>query len=65
MPQEFALQFWNEAKTTNAGLVLEAISLLLGSKGAGVGYNAALSCLRNMNICAFCSSGKATPLQGC
>ncbi|KAH9975184.1 p115 like vesicle tethering protein [Russula compacta] len=35
-PQEFALQFWNESKTTNAGLILEAIGLLLGSKGAGL-----------------------------
>jgi hypothetical protein len=42
-PQEFALQFWNEDKTTNAGLVVEAIGLLLGSKGAGVGYSAGLS----------------------
>jgi hypothetical protein len=39
-PQEFALQFWNEDKTTNAGLVVEAIGLLLGSKGAGVGFTA-------------------------
>ncbi|KAH9956427.1 p115 like vesicle tethering protein [Russula dissimulans] len=36
VPQEFALQFWNEDKTTNAGLILEAIGLLLGSKGAGL-----------------------------
>ena len=37
------MQFWNEDKTTNTGLILEAISLLLGSKGAGVGfYDAAL-----------------------
>ena len=43
VPQEFALQFWNEDKTTNTGLILEVISLLLGSKGAGVGYNPALS----------------------
>jgi intracellular protein transport protein USO1 len=43
VPQEFALQFWNEDKTINAGLILEAIGLLLGPKGAGVGYNAALS----------------------
>ncbi|KAI9441770.1 p115 like vesicle tethering protein [Lactarius indigo] len=37
VPQEFALQFWNDDKATNAGLILEAIGLLLGSKGAG-GY---------------------------
>jgi hypothetical protein len=42
-PQEFALQFWNGDKTTNAGLILEAIGLLLGLKGAGVGCNATLS----------------------
>jgi hypothetical protein len=42
VPQEFALQFWNEDKTTNVGLILEAISLLLGSKGAGVGHNTRL-----------------------
>ncbi|KAF8504874.1 p115 like vesicle tethering protein [Russula emetica] len=36
VPQEFALQFWNEDKATNAGLILEAIGLLLGSKGAGL-----------------------------
>ena len=42
VPQEFALQFWNEDKATNAGLILEAIGLLLGHKGAGVSYNAAL-----------------------
>jgi hypothetical protein len=41
--QEFALQFWNEDKTTNAGLILEAIGLLLGSKGAGVRFSASLS----------------------
>ena len=43
VPQEFALQFWNADKTTNAGLILEAIGLLLGPKGAGVCYKAALS----------------------
>ena len=37
VPQEFALQFWNDEKATNAGFILEAIGLLLGSKGAGVG----------------------------
>ncbi|KAH8980775.1 p115 like vesicle tethering protein [Lactarius hatsudake] len=36
VPQEFALQFWNNDKATNAGLILEAIGLLLGSKGAGL-----------------------------
>ncbi|KAN0137791.1 Uso1 / p115 like vesicle tethering protein, head region domain containing protein [Lactarius tabidus] len=36
VPQEFALQFWNDEKATNAGLILEAIGLLLGSKGAGL-----------------------------
>nr|KAH9976319.1 p115 like vesicle tethering protein [Lactifluus volemus] len=36
VPQEFALQFWNEEKATNAGLILESIGLLLGSKGAGL-----------------------------
>ena len=40
--QDFVLQFWNEDKATNAGLILEAIGLLLGPKGAGVSYNAAL-----------------------
>jgi hypothetical protein len=39
VPQEFALQFWNEEKTTNAGLILETIGLLLGFKGAGVGHS--------------------------
>jgi len=34
VPQEFALQFWNEDKTTIAGLILEAIGLLLRPKGA-------------------------------
>ena len=43
VPQQFALQFWNEDKTTNVGLVLEAIGLLLGSKGAGVGYTTDIS----------------------
>jgi len=52
VPQEFALQFWNEDKTTNAALVLEAIGLLLGSKGAGVGYYAVLSCAQNILIYA-------------
>ncbi|KAI0264148.1 p115 like vesicle tethering protein [Gloeopeniophorella convolvens] len=36
VPQEFALQFWNEDKTINAGLILECIGMLLGSKGAGL-----------------------------
>ncbi|KAI0302467.1 p115 like vesicle tethering protein [Multifurca ochricompacta] len=36
VPQEFALQFWSEDKAINAGLILEAIGLLLGSKGAGL-----------------------------
>jgi intracellular protein transport protein USO1 len=40
VPQGFALQFWNEEKATNAGLILESIGLLLGSKGAGVGHGA-------------------------
>jgi len=60
VPQEFALQFWNEDKATNAGLILEAIGLLLGSKGAGVGYSAALLKIRNVNTCSFCSSERAT-----
>ena len=42
VPQDFVLQFWNEDKATNAGLIPEAIGLLLGPKGAGVSYNAAL-----------------------
>jgi hypothetical protein len=63
VPQEFALQFWNEDKTTNAGLILEAIGLLLGSKGAGVGYGAAFLYMRDMNICASYSSGRGTPSQ--
>jgi hypothetical protein len=41
--QQFALQFWNEEKTINAGLIIEAIGLLLGSKGAGVGYSTDLA----------------------
>ncbi|KAH9990188.1 hypothetical protein BJV77DRAFT_963542 [Russula vinacea] len=36
VPQDFVLQFWNEDKATNAGLILEAIGLLLGPKGAGL-----------------------------
>ncbi|KAI0061957.1 hypothetical protein BV25DRAFT_1826249 [Artomyces pyxidatus] len=36
VPQEFALQFWNDSKTKCAALVLEAIGMLLGSKGTGL-----------------------------
>jgi len=50
VPQEFSLQFWNEDKTTNAGLVLEAIGLLLGSKGAGVGFTADPSYVENKQV---------------
>lgn len=64
VPQEFALQFWNEDKTINVGLILEAVGLLLGPKGAGVSHIAALL-KRNINICAFFSSERATRLQDC
>lgn len=53
MPQEFALQFWNEDKTTNAGLVLEAIGLLLGSKGAGVSFTADLCSVEDKQMRPF------------
>ena len=36
-PQEFALQFWEPQKTTNAGLVLRALGMLVGTKGGNVG----------------------------
>ncbi|KAI0048589.1 hypothetical protein FA95DRAFT_1654923 [Auriscalpium vulgare] len=36
VPQEFALQFWNSSKAQAAALVLEAIGILLGSKGTGL-----------------------------
>jgi len=62
VPQEFALQFWNEDKTTNVGLVLEAIGLLLGSKGAGVGYTANISYVEHIK-CVFCSSERDMPSQ--
>jgi hypothetical protein len=65
VPQEFALQFWNEDKTTNAGLILEAIGLLLGSKGAGVGYNATLLKTLSVNLCSFRSSERATLSLDC
>lgn len=51
LPQEFALQFWNDDKATNAGLILEAIGLLLGSKGAGVGNNYIFLWRRIIDVC--------------
>ena len=35
-PQEFALQFWDEPKSTNAALVIEIMGILVGSKGGNV-----------------------------
>ena len=58
VPQEFALQFWNDEKATNAGLILEAIGLLLGSKGAGVGDNQVSSLERVMDVCTFSAASR-------
>jgi intracellular protein transport protein USO1 len=35
-PQEFALQFWDSQKQSNAGLVVGIIGMLVGSKGSSV-----------------------------
>lgn len=35
-PQDFALQFWDEQKATNAALLLEIMGILVGSKGGNV-----------------------------
>lgn len=35
-PQEFALQFWNQQKTSNASLVIGIMGMLIGSKGSSV-----------------------------
>ena len=35
-PQEFALQFWNDQKASNASLVLGIMGMLIGSKGSSV-----------------------------
>lgn len=37
-PQEFALQFWDDPKLTNALAVVAIIGLLVGSKGSGVRF---------------------------
>ncbi|KAF7782771.1 hypothetical protein Agabi119p4_2147 [Agaricus bisporus var. burnettii] len=34
-PQEFALQFWDEQKAINAGLVVGILGMLIGSKSSG------------------------------
>ena len=66
LPQEFALQFWNDDKATNAGLILEAIGLLLGSKGAGVGNKLYFSLEAGYRcMYSLCSSERATLSQDC
>jgi len=35
-PQEFALQFWNQQKFSNASLVIGIMGMLIGSKGSSV-----------------------------
>ena len=65
VPQEFALQFWNDVKSTNAGLILEAIGLLLGSKGAGVRNNYVLSLDASYGCIFLCSSERATLSRDC
>ena len=36
VPQEFALQFWDQHKMTNSSLVLSIIGIFAGSKGSNV-----------------------------
>lgn len=36
VPQEFALQFWDAQKVKNAGLVVDILGMLVGSKGSNV-----------------------------
>ncbi|KAJ3514491.1 hypothetical protein NLJ89_g2351 [Agrocybe chaxingu] len=38
-PQEFALQFWDDQKTANTGLIVGIIGMLVASKGYGVQEN--------------------------
>ena len=35
-PQDFALQFWDQQKTTNVSLVVGIMGMLVGAKGGGV-----------------------------
>lgn len=46
VPQEFALQFWNEQKATNASLVVGILGMLVGSKGG----NVSISRESNLNL---------------
>ena len=36
VPQEFALQFWDEQKATNTSIVIDIMGILVGSKGGNV-----------------------------
>lgn len=42
-PQEFALQFWDEQKAINAGLVIGILGMLIGNKSSGVSASAFLN----------------------
>jgi intracellular protein transport protein USO1 len=47
-PQEFALQFWDDQKVSNASLVVGMMGMLISSKGS------------NVSICGAESSGLMT-----
>jgi hypothetical protein len=43
-PQEFALQFWDDQKAVNAGLVIGILGMLIGSKSSAVSLLLSESC---------------------
>ncbi|KAG6918883.1 hypothetical protein DXG01_010947 [Tephrocybe rancida] len=59
-PQEFALQFWDKQKQTNASLVIGIIGMLVGSKGSSVQEATAFTrCLVEIAL----ASNAPTPLK--
>jgi hypothetical protein len=68
-PQEFALQFWDNQKQSNAVLVVGIMGMLVGSKGSGVSDRnilASLELTRTLGSRSFCiyevSRGDGTSL---
>lgn len=59
-PQEFALQFWNQQKTSNASLVIGIMGMLIGSKGSSSqGTQVFVRCLIELAL----ASNAPTPLK--
>ncbi|KAG6856748.1 hypothetical protein H0H87_001092 [Tephrocybe sp. NHM501043] len=59
-PQEFALQFWDKPKQTNASLIIGVLGMLVGSKGGSAQESSAFTrCLVEIAL----ASNAPTPLK--